>query len=138
MDAEWPGKEDFPYIALIRILPQNVLQVAVATTIERVAQTMNHKASAGDIQKAVKAAIIQINAGQARVSTEGGDEYPQCGNDLALLLSWLSHHHGPDPGPWYDIATVGLIGQVLIKVGGPLRETVTPVLQAAAIACAKQ
>lgn len=116
-----------PYIGLIRILPSDVLQQVIGKAIYKAAGTLSHSAGK-EIQGAVEKAVSQMDVAQAKIYNrirlaEQGDE--RCGNDLARLLIWLEQHMpkpGPQPGPWYDLATIGLIGQLAMTVGGPLHD----------------
>ncbi|HJV37112.1 hypothetical protein [Geomonas sp.] len=138
--ADFPSKGEFPYRALIRILPESLLNEVAARAIEKVAHTISNREAATAIRKAATTAITQVHSNHVQFSAETGDDYPQCGNDLGALLYWMErHHHNPGPPqPWYDLATIGLIGQVAMKVGGPVREMMTPALQAATKACTQR
>jgi hypothetical protein len=138
----WPDKGDYPYWALIRILPPRELGLAVARTAQEVARTMTSKKAATIIQEAATAAISQLSTAATHVaeaavtSAADGDDYPRCGNDLSWLLWWLRHHPipgpGPDPDPWRNLVTAGLIGLVSTQVAGPVRDHLAAAAKSAA------
>lgn len=138
MQEGWPTKEEFPYRALIRILPPTALQLAVANAVEQAAQTITQKEAQGQIREAVNTAVRQLQGMEVRTGA-GTVDNEQCGTGLATLLVWLANHPKPhpQPDPFYNLATIGIIGQVIEQAGGQLQKQVIPALQAATKLCAR-
>lgn len=129
IEPDWLPDGRIPYIGLIRILPQDALQAAARKAIQKATSTLSHQKAKQVIQEALE--TVKPGARQTQMEvrsfTEGVDDYPQCGNDLARLLIWLEHRRpkpGPHPDPWYDFTTIGLIGQLSSSVGGGFGEQI--------------
>jgi len=110
-----------PFAELIRARTAAEVDLVAAAVALQAANRLGSQAGKV-LGTAAKAAVIRsAEVGGSREFGDDGDG-PPCGNDLTWLLEWLRHHTppvpDPDPQPWYEVVTIGLVGLVASQLEG--------------------